>query len=59
MENMINIPIMTYIIIILLVIMGSYTTIGISESLRKKLGKKCPKDLSFSDFIENIIDKYV
>ncbi len=31
------------------------TTITVTKSCRTKLGEKCPKDLTFSDFIEGLL----
>lgn len=35
--------------------MEKNTTITITPTCRKKLGEKCPKDLTFSDFIEELL----
>ena len=33
------------------------TTIRVSNEVRDKLGRQCPKDLSFSDYISILLDK--
>lgn len=35
--------------------MDDFTTITVSKKVRELLGKKCPKDLSFSQFLEKVL----
>ena len=32
------------------------TTLSVTKRCRRKLGEKCPKDDTFSDFIEHLVD---
>jgi predicted CopG family antitoxin len=37
--------------------MGKYTTIQISQELRKELGKRCSKEQNFNDYIKTLLKK--